>query len=92
MQKHTHVTHGGHDVWIVNADGTDSHGTTRDEVPGWVMDELRAKRIIEEIRRIFRSQSRRAGQAVRMVRLLVEGSAPRTRLLTFKEFIERSRR
>ena len=59
MLKHTHITHGGHDVWVVNADGTDSHGTTRDGVPGWVVDELRAKRIIEEIRRILRSKSKR---------------------------------
>jgi hypothetical protein len=92
MQKHTHVSHGGHDVWIVNADGTDSHGTTRDGVPGWVMGELRAKRIIEEVRKILRSKSKRSGQPARRVRLLVEGRRPRKRLLTFKEFIARSRR
>ena len=41
MDDHTHLMLRGKDVSIVNRDGTQSHGTTRDKVPNWVFDKIK---------------------------------------------------
>lgn len=48
MQDHIHVQFKGNDVSIINRDGTRSHNTTRDDVPKYVLDYLRDKRLIAE--------------------------------------------
>jgi hypothetical protein len=47
MQRHVHVMLRTNDVSIINRDGTQSHGTTRDKVPNWVIDKIKAKGLIE---------------------------------------------
>ena len=47
MKPHCHVMLRGDDVSIINKDGTPSHGTTRDGVPSWVIDKIKAKGLIE---------------------------------------------
>lgn len=37
---HNHVQARGRDVSIINQDGTQSHNTTRDDLPNWVIDWL----------------------------------------------------
>lgn len=46
-QKHTHVMFRGDDVSIINRDGTQSHGTNRDQVPNWVIDRIKQMGLIE---------------------------------------------
>jgi len=85
MQQHTHITRYGQDVWVVNVDGTDSHGTDRGDVPNWVMDKLRKKQIIERVVLKLRALQERR-------KLLLEADAASKRLLTFKQLMERIRR
>jgi hypothetical protein len=47
MQKHNHLLFKGNEVSIINRDGTQSHGTDRDNVPNWVVDTLKKKGLIE---------------------------------------------
>ena len=47
MQNHVHVMLRKDDVSIINRDGTQSHGTTRDKVPNWVIDKIKANGLIE---------------------------------------------
>ena len=47
MQPHTHVMLRGDDVSIINRDGTQSHGTNRDQLPNWVVDRIRQMGLIE---------------------------------------------
>ena len=47
MQRHVHVMLRTNDVSIINRDGTQSHGTTRDKVPNWVIDKIKAKGLVE---------------------------------------------
>ncbi len=48
MQDHVHVQFKGNDLSIINRDGTQSHNTTRDDVPKYVLDYLRNKELIAE--------------------------------------------
>ena len=47
MQDHVHVMLKGRDVSIINRDGTQSHGTTRDQVPNWLIDNIKKRGLIE---------------------------------------------
>lgn len=47
MQYHTHVMLRGNDVAIINRDGSPSHGTSRDNVPGWVLTNIKKQQLIE---------------------------------------------
>lgn len=49
MQDHVHVRLNGRDVSIINRDGTQSHGTTRDSVPNWVVDKIKTRGLIEGV-------------------------------------------
>jgi hypothetical protein len=49
MQKHNHLLFKGNEVSIINRDGTQSHGTSRDNVPNWVIDKLRSRDLIESV-------------------------------------------
>jgi hypothetical protein len=46
-QPHNHIMFRGDDVSIVNRDGTQSHNTTLDKVPNWVVDRIRQRGLIE---------------------------------------------
>ena len=45
---HSHVQFNGHDVSVINADGTQSHSTTREKVPNRVVDWLLVQKFIKE--------------------------------------------
>ncbi|WOH59932.1 hypothetical protein [Bradyrhizobium sp. BWC-3-1] len=47
MQNHVHIMLKKNDVSIINRDGTQSHGTSRDKVPNWVIDKIKARGLIE---------------------------------------------
>jgi hypothetical protein len=47
MQNHVHIMIDGKQVSVINRDGTQSHNTTRDRVPNWVIDRIKAKGLIE---------------------------------------------
>jgi hypothetical protein len=49
MQKHNHLLFKGNEVSIMNRDGTQSHGTSRDNVPNWVIDKLKKRGLIESV-------------------------------------------
>ena len=42
MQDHVHIMQKGND-----RDGSQSHGTTRDSVPNWLMDAIRKRGLVE---------------------------------------------
>jgi hypothetical protein len=47
MQKHVHIMLDRNQVSVINGDGTQSHNTTRDAVPKWVLDKIKTKGLIE---------------------------------------------
>jgi hypothetical protein len=48
MSSHVHVMLRGDDVCVINRNGTPSHGTNPEAAPGWVMDRIRQKGLIEQ--------------------------------------------
>ena len=47
MQHHVHVYLKGNEKSVINRDGTQSHGTTRKDLPNWVANRIKAKGLIE---------------------------------------------
>jgi hypothetical protein len=47
MQNHVHIMLKGNQVSVINRDGTQSHNTTHDAVPHWVLDQIKTRRLIE---------------------------------------------
>jgi hypothetical protein len=47
MQNHVHIMLNRNQVSVINRNGTQSHNTTRDAVPKWVLDKIKAKGLIE---------------------------------------------
>jgi hypothetical protein len=54
---HTHIMLHGNDVSVINADGTQSHGTTRDDVPTRVITHCIDKKYFTEATAIWRSHT-----------------------------------
>lgn len=47
MQNHNHVQCNGHEIAVVNQDGTPSHGSDLSVVPNWVMGWMKDKKLME---------------------------------------------
>jgi hypothetical protein len=54
---HTHIMMHGNDVSVINADGTQSHGTTRDHVPNRVISHCISKKYFTEEAAIWNSHT-----------------------------------
>ena len=46
-QPHVHIMLKKNEVSVINRNGTQSHGTTRDNVPNWVLQKIRDTGLIE---------------------------------------------
>jgi hypothetical protein len=68
MFDHVHILLRGNDVCVLNRDGTPSHQTTTNAVPRWVMDDIRARKLIESSALLEKASADFALWADRIVR------------------------